>query len=70
MKIADLEIRKLEIPFKVSFKHASAERSATESILVTAVSDCGQTGYGEGCPRSYVTDESIDSAIAFFESVR
>ena len=70
MKIADLEIRKLEIPFKVSFKHASAERSATESILVAAASDGGQTGYGEGCPRSYVTDESIDSAIAFFEKYK
>ena len=37
MKITHLEIRKLEIPFNVRFKHASAERSATESILVAAV---------------------------------
>ena len=67
MKITHLEIRKLEIPFNVSFKHASAERNTTESIVVVAESDRGYTGYGEGCPRSYVTDESIDSAIAFFE---
>ena len=66
MKISNLEIRKLEIPFNVSFKHASAERNTTESIVVVAESDRGHTGYGEGCPRSYVTDESIDSAIAFF----
>ena len=70
MRITNLKIRKLEIPFDVSFKHAAAERSDTESILVAADSDRGHTGYGEGCPRSYVTDETIDSAIDFFQKYR
>ncbi|MEC8893317.1 MAG: enolase C-terminal domain-like protein [Candidatus Poribacteria bacterium] len=67
MKITNLKIRKLEIPFNISFKHASAERNATESILVVAESDNNHKSYGESCPRSYVTDEHIDSTIAFFE---
>ena len=67
MKITNLEIRKLEIPFNISFKHASAEREVTESILVVAESGNNHKGYGEGCPRSYVTGEQIDLSMAFFD---
>ena len=70
MNISKLEMRRLDIPFRTTFRHASAVRSATESVLVLAHSTCGQTGYGEGCPRSYVTDETLASAEAFFDEHR
>ena len=67
MKVSHIQIRELKIPFNMGFQHASAVREATESVLVVADSRSGNTGYGEGCPRSYVTGETIESAIAFFD---
>ncbi|MGH8580869.1 MAG: mandelate racemase/muconate lactonizing enzyme family protein [Gammaproteobacteria bacterium] len=66
MKIASLDLEPLFIPFRVSFKHASAERNVTQSVLVMARSEKGLTGYGEGCPRDYVTGETDASVAAFF----
>lgn len=70
MKITSLELQPLRIPFRVSFKHASAERNLTQSVLVIARSEDGLTGYGEGCPRDYVTGETDASVVAFFERHR
>lgn len=69
MQIEDLRISRLEIPFKVKFRHASAERSRMQSIWVEARRN-GLTGVGEGCPREYVTGESFDSAEEFFRNTR
>ncbi|MEN8175159.1 MAG: enolase C-terminal domain-like protein [Pseudomonadota bacterium] len=66
MHIDSLAIQPLDIPFKLSFSHATADRSRTQSVLVTATSKEGLTGYGEGCPREYVTGESLDSVMRFF----
>ena len=68
MKLSQLTIRKLEIPFKVAFQHSSATRAETESVLVVAESQNGQRGFGEGCPRHYVTNETLDSVFQFFEN--
>jgi len=65
-----LSIQTLEIPFKHSFSHASATRQETEAVLVKAITASGATGYGEGCPRSYVTGESLSSAVLFFDSFK
>jgi len=62
-----LTITQLEIPFKQAFAHATATRSCTESILVTAESSNGVSGVGEGCPRKYVTGETIQTATEFFD---
>lgn len=55
----------LAIPFKLSFKHASAARASTQTIWVSAKGRDGSIGFGEGCPREYVTGESLPSAQAF-----
>jgi L-alanine-DL-glutamate epimerase-like enolase superfamily enzyme len=55
----------LTIPFKLSFKHASAARASTQTIWVRAKGRDGRIGFGEGCPREYVTGESLQSAQAF-----
>jgi len=70
MKIASLALEPLRIPFRVAFRHASAERSVTQSFWVVAHSEEGLTGYGEGCPRDYVTGETDASVAAFFEKFR
>ncbi|MEM7537660.1 MAG: enolase C-terminal domain-like protein [Chloroflexota bacterium] len=68
--IKDLTIKEIHIPFRVSFKHASAERAKTEGIWVEAVSETGERGFGEACPRSYVTGETVESTIHFFSTVK
>lgn len=70
MKITHLETKSLDIPFRVAFKHASAERTVTEALITIVKTDSGHIGYGEGCPRHYVTDETIASAISFFNSIK
>lgn len=63
MKIERLDVTTLEIPFKSNFKHASADRAKMASVWVEACGDNGGlVGYGEGCPREYVTGESLSSA--------
>ena len=64
-----LELSRLDIPFTVAFKHSSAVRRATQSVWVTARSG-DVAGVGEGCPREYVTGESLASAQAFFADHR
>jgi len=70
MQLIDLKIESLEIPFKVAFEHSSASRSTTEAVLVTATTKNGKQGLGEGCPRSYVTGETVKSAQKFFSEHR
>jgi len=68
--IKDLSVQSLNIPFRQAFAHASAIRAKTESVLVTIVSRTGVTGLGEGCPRKYVTGETIESVQKFVEEYR
>lgn len=65
MRIDDLRLSRLEIPFKLKFRHAAAERSRMASVWVEARGS-GLRGVGEGCPREYVTGESLASAEGFF----
>ncbi|GJL83450.1 MAG: dipeptide epimerase [marine bacterium B5-7] len=70
MEIRDLTIENLEIPFRQEFQHASSKRVVTESVLVTARTHDGLTGLGEGCPRDYVTGETLTSVHEFFNRYR
>lgn len=54
----------------MSFKHASATRAQTAALWVEATSTAGLTGVGEGCPRAYVTGESLESATLFIQQHR
>lgn len=63
--LKQIAYQRLAIPFRTGFKHAQAERNSTASILVRATTEAGLHGYGEGCPRHYVTGETLDSAMDF-----
>jgi L-alanine-DL-glutamate epimerase-like enolase superfamily enzyme len=65
VRIDTLRLRELRIPFKTTFKHASASRAATSSVWVEALAAGRVAGQGEACPRPYVTGETIESARAF-----
>jgi L-alanine-DL-glutamate epimerase-like enolase superfamily enzyme len=51
--------------FRFRFSHASASRAATSNIIVEVQGRDGISGYGEGCPRSYVTGETEETSRAF-----
>lgn len=55
----------IQIPFKAKFAHSSAIRESTETIIVEIKNENGISGFGESCPRSYVTKETISSAQKF-----
>ena len=63
--IESIAARSLEIPFKTAFSHASASRDTTLSLWVETRMRDGAAGYGEGCPRDYVTGETLEGALAF-----
>ena len=65
MRIERLDVFSFPVPFKAVFRHASASRSHAENLIVAARSDDGITGYGEGCPRDYVTGETVEGGAAF-----
>ena len=60
-----LRFRELHIPFKVAFRHASAERAEASSVWVDAIARDGTIGCGESCPRPYVTGETLATARTF-----
>jgi len=69
-ELVKLDAQQLVIPFKHSFSHASATRQETEAVLVRAITSAGAIGHGEGCPRSYVTGETLQSVMRFFDSFK
>lgn len=61
----DLAWTSVPIPFRHAFAHASARRGEACNIVVRVRDAEGRTGHGEGCPRAYVTGETVESAHAF-----
>ncbi|MEU8976308.1 enolase C-terminal domain-like protein [Streptomyces monashensis] len=57
-----VEVFTAEVPMARPFAHAASERRTSRSVLVRCTL-AGATGWGEGAPRSYVTGESLDSAV-------
>ncbi len=58
-----LRVASCPFPFRGKFEHASAVRERAENVIVIAEAGNGQFGLGEGCPRSYVTGETVATAI-------
>ena len=65
-----LDLKRYETRFRMQFHHASASRAQACSVIAVARGDEGNTGHGEGCPRTYVTGESLASATQFFADHR
>ena len=69
MNIVEISVQHLQIPFNDTFCHASAERHKSDSLIVRVLLNDGTTGYGEGCPRSYVTGENCEYASEFIHQI-
>ena len=65
MRIERFAAYRFSAPFKRTFRHSRAARSEASSLIVAARSADGLVGYGEGCPREYVTGETLAGGLAF-----
>ena len=65
MRIERLDVFTFGVPFKSVVRHASASRRRARNLIVAARGPDGITGWGESCPRPYVTGETVDGAAAF-----
>jgi L-alanine-DL-glutamate epimerase-like enolase superfamily enzyme/pimeloyl-ACP methyl ester carboxylesterase len=62
----NIQFRVLRVPLKSRVRHAAATRKAGESLWVQA--HRGRlSGFGEGCPRDYVTGETPESCYEWLE---
>lgn len=61
MKITSFEVITIEIPMRMSVEHTLAKRTRARNVLVKVSGDGGEVGWGECCPREYVTGESVES---------
>ncbi len=67
--IARLTIFRMALPFRGKFKHASAERSAGDNVILQLELGNGQVGYGETLAREYVTGETPETVIDSIQRV-
>ncbi len=51
------------LPLRKPIKHASHTRETSDSVVVRIEFDQGSIGWGEGVPRTYVTGETVDTAM-------
>ncbi|MGE0861419.1 MAG: mandelate racemase/muconate lactonizing enzyme family protein [Gammaproteobacteria bacterium] len=67
MNATTLRASALPVPLQEVFGDASANLAQTQSVWVE-VEDCaGNIGYGEACPRDYLTRESLSGALAYIQ---
>lgn len=66
-KISAIKWGWLKVPFKEKFKHSSAERAESLNFIVKISSD-HFFGFGESCPREYVTYETESTVEEFAKS--
>ena len=68
MRLASFEILVVEIPLRVAVEHALAEHRVARNVVVAAHDGEGRTGWGESCPRTYVTGETVIGARELLRS--
>lgn len=64
MRIEQIALHHVRIPLRKPVKHASHTRHSTDNLLVNVQLSNGDTGWGEGVPREYVTGETIETSSA------
>jgi L-alanine-DL-glutamate epimerase-like enolase superfamily enzyme len=65
MKITELSVQVIRLPFRFSFKHSLASHNQSDNVIVRAlVEHEGRSyiGFGESIPRDYVTGEDAYTA--------
>ena len=61
MRIRRIQLEHIKIPLLITHSQANHEANYSDSVLVKIETAKGIVGYGESCPRPYVTGESVRS---------
>ena len=61
------EIFSFPVPFRRVFRHSSASREQAENFIIRVTVNHEITGWGESCPREYVTGETIETCRQFLK---
>ena len=64
VSVRSIDLYHVAVPLKKPIRHASHERTTSDSLVVRVTLDDGQVGYGEGVPRPNVPGETNGSTIA------
>jgi len=64
MRIADVTVYRICIPFRRPFGHALYWRDKTETVMLCISCDAGRKGWGEVLPRSYLGGATIELALS------
>jgi L-alanine-DL-glutamate epimerase-like enolase superfamily enzyme len=65
--VTELRLFAVDLPFKVTVRHAAAARTTSESLFLRARLDDGTQGWGECLPRAYVSGEDRDDAFVLLK---
>jgi L-Ala-D/L-Glu epimerase len=65
--VTELRLFAVDLPFKVTVRHAAAARTTSESLFLRARLDDGTEGWGECLPRAYVSGEDRDDAFVLLK---
>ncbi len=69
MRIVSAHLYALRIPFKIPFSHRLMTRSYSDSIIVKLTADSGESGFGEGVPRPYITGETVSASLDYIQQI-
>lgn len=64
VRISEVCLYRLSIPFRLPVSHSLAERSRAEGVVAIARGEDGACGFGEAAPREYVTGETLNGCLA------
>jgi L-alanine-DL-glutamate epimerase-like enolase superfamily enzyme len=64
MKIHEIEIGKISIPLKKTFRTALRAVDSAEDVIVKVISDTGAVGFGNAPPTAVITGDSQDSIVS------
>jgi muconate cycloisomerase len=62
--VIGIQVCGVDLPLRVPFRHAAAQRRRSESVFLRLRLDNGIDGWGESLPRMYVTGETVDGTVA------
>ena len=60
LRVRQVEVMTVVIPFRITFRHALASCSEGEAIVVRTVGAEDRVGFGESAPRNCATGETIE----------
>ena len=69
MRIIAAHLYALRLPFKSPFSHKLMTRASSDSIIVKLTADSGESGFGEGVPRPYVTGETVSTCLEHIQQI-